>query len=68
MLRPEASNEVVAGPGDVFDMKMYFQATGDYEMHSRVVAFEADRCMGQRLKLMTHPGESHGHPGATPAR
>ena len=46
MLRPGASNEVVAGVGDVFVMKMYFPAMGDYEMHNRVVAYEADRCIG----------------------
>jgi uncharacterized protein YndB with AHSA1/START domain len=45
MLRPGASNEVVAGVGDVFVMKMYFPAMGDYEMHNRVVAFQADRCI-----------------------
>ena len=45
MLRPGASNEVVAGVGDVFVTKMYFPAMGDYEMHNRVVAFQADRCI-----------------------
>ncbi len=37
MLQPGAGNEVVAGVGDVFVMKMYFPAMGDYEMHHRVV-------------------------------
>ena len=46
MLQPGASNEVVAGVGDVFVMKMYFPAMGDYEMHNRVVVYEADRCIG----------------------
>ncbi len=46
MLRPGASNEVVTGVGDVFVMKMYFPARGDYEMLNRVVAYEADRCIG----------------------
>jgi hypothetical protein len=45
MLRPGASNEVIAGVGDVFVMKMFFPAMGDYEMHNRVVAFEVDRCV-----------------------
>jgi uncharacterized protein YndB with AHSA1/START domain len=45
MLQPGAGNEVVAGVGDVFVMKMYFPAMGDYEMHNRVVAYEADRCI-----------------------
>ena len=45
MLRTGASNEVIAGVGDVFVTKMYFTAMGDYEMHYRVVAFEQDRCI-----------------------
>jgi uncharacterized protein YndB with AHSA1/START domain len=45
MLRPGASNEVIVGVGDVFVTKMYFTAMGDYEMHNRIVAFEADRCI-----------------------
>jgi uncharacterized protein YndB with AHSA1/START domain len=43
MLRPGASNKVVTGVGDVFVTKMYLAAVGDYEMHNRIVAFEADR-------------------------
>ena len=46
MLRPGASNSVINGVGDVFVTKMYFKAMGDYEMHNRVVVFEADRCIG----------------------
>jgi uncharacterized protein YndB with AHSA1/START domain len=45
MLRPGASNEVVAGVGDVFVMNMHLPDMGDYEMHNRVVAFKADRCI-----------------------
>jgi uncharacterized protein YndB with AHSA1/START domain len=45
MLRPGASNKVIAGIGDVFVTKMYFEAMGDYEMHNRIVVFEADRCI-----------------------
>jgi hypothetical protein len=43
MLRPGATNEVISGVGDVFIMKMFFPAMGDYEMLNRVVAFEPDR-------------------------
>jgi hypothetical protein len=43
MLRPGAPAEVISGIGDVFVMKMFFPAMGDYEMHNRVVAFESDR-------------------------
>ena len=46
MLRPGASNRVIVGVGDVFVTKMYFAAMGDYEMHNRVVVYEADRCIG----------------------
>jgi uncharacterized protein YndB with AHSA1/START domain len=46
MLRPGASNRVIAGVGDVFVTKMYFTAIGDYEMHNRIVLYEADRCIG----------------------
>ncbi len=45
MLQPGASNEVITGVGDVFVMKMYFPAMGDYEMHNRVVAYEVDQCI-----------------------
>lgn len=43
MLRPGASNKVIAGIGDVFVTRMYFEAMGDYEMHNRIVVFEPDR-------------------------
>jgi uncharacterized protein YndB with AHSA1/START domain len=45
MLRPGSSNKVIVGIGDVFVTKMYFEAMGDYEMHNRIVVFEADRCI-----------------------
>jgi hypothetical protein len=45
MLRPGASNSVIVGVGDVFVTKMYVTAMGDYEMHNRIVVFEADRCI-----------------------
>ncbi|HEY2215056.1 MAG TPA: hypothetical protein VGH31_08375 [Acidimicrobiales bacterium] len=40
MLRPGANNEAIAGVGDVFVTKMYFEAMGDYEMYNQVVVFE----------------------------
>jgi uncharacterized protein YndB with AHSA1/START domain len=46
MLRPGASNRVIVGVGDVFVTKMYFTAMGDYEMHNRIVVYEADRSIG----------------------
>jgi uncharacterized protein YndB with AHSA1/START domain len=46
MLRSGGSNEAIAGVGDVFVTKMYFEAMGDYEMHNRIVVFEADRSIG----------------------
>jgi hypothetical protein len=46
MLRPGADNRVIVGVGDVFVTKMYFTAMGDYEMHNRIVVFEADRSIG----------------------
>jgi uncharacterized protein YndB with AHSA1/START domain len=45
MLRPGAGNRVIVGLGDVFVTKMYFTAMGDYEMHNRIVVYEADRCI-----------------------
>ena len=45
MLRPGADNKDIAGVGDVFVTKMYFEAMGDYEMYNRVVVFEKDRCI-----------------------
>jgi hypothetical protein len=46
MLRTGADNQVIVGVGDVFVMKMYFTAMGDYEMHNRIVVYEADQCIG----------------------
>jgi uncharacterized protein YndB with AHSA1/START domain len=46
MLRTGATNRVIDGVGDVFVTKMYFTAMGDYEMHNRIVLYEADRCIG----------------------
>ena len=46
MLRPGASNAAITAVGDVFVMKMFFPARGDYEMNNRVTVYEADRCIG----------------------
>jgi uncharacterized protein YndB with AHSA1/START domain len=56
MLRQGASNDIVTGVGDVFVMKMYFPARGDYEMHNRVVVYEADR------SIAWEPGMRNGDP------
>lgn len=55
MLRPGAKNEVIVGVGDVFVTKMYFTAMGDYEMHNRVVVFEADRSIAWEPGNPKHP-------------
>jgi hypothetical protein len=46
MLRPGASNGPVVGVGDVFVTKMYVESIGDYEMHNRIVVYEAGRSIG----------------------
>ena len=46
MLRAGANNRVITGVEDVFTMKMHHRGMGDYETHNRVVAYEADRCIG----------------------
>jgi len=46
MLRPGGTDDVVTGVGDVFVTKMHLASLGDYEMHNRVVAYEADRRIG----------------------
>jgi hypothetical protein len=46
MLRGPVSDAVVSGVGDVFVMKMYFSAYGDYEMNNHVVEYERDRRIG----------------------
>jgi hypothetical protein len=43
---------------DVFTMKMYFPALGDYEMNSHVGEYELDRRIGWE------PEAGRGHPGA----
>jgi hypothetical protein len=46
MLRGAVDSEPVAGAGDVFAMKMYFEPLGDYVMLNRVFAFEPERLIG----------------------
>ena len=51
MLRPGSSNKVIVGTGDVFITKMNFAAMGDYEMHNRIVVFEAERTIAWELGI-----------------
>jgi len=59
MLRGAVTTAPIAGVGDVFVMKMYFAALGDYEMNNHVVEFEPDRRIGWE------PEAGRGHPDAT---
>jgi Polyketide cyclase / dehydrase and lipid transport len=61
MLRGAASTAPVTGVGDVFVMKMYFAALGDYEMNNHVVEYEPDRRIGWE------PAAGRGHPESGPA-
>jgi hypothetical protein len=58
MLRGAVTTGPVSGVGDVFIMKMYFPALGDYEMNNHVVEYELDRCIGWE------PAAGRGHPDA----
>ena len=60
MLRGAATTEPVTGVGDVFVMKMYFAALGDYEMNNHVVEYERDRLVGWE------PAAGRGHRDAVP--
>jgi uncharacterized protein YndB with AHSA1/START domain len=46
MLQPGASNGPVIGIGDVFVTKMFVESIGHYEMHNRIVVYEAGRSIG----------------------
>jgi hypothetical protein len=50
----------VTAAGDVFVMKMYFEAHGDYQMNNHVVEFEKDRLIGWE------PESGEGHPDTEP--
>ncbi|HUN37680.1 MAG TPA: SRPBCC family protein [Trebonia sp.] len=58
MLRGAVTTTPVTGVGDVFIMKMYFAALGDYEMNNHVVEYEQERRIGWE------PEAGRGHPGA----
>ena len=59
-LRGAGSAAVISGVGDVFVMKMYFAALGDYEMNNHVVEYERDRLVGWE------PAAGRGHRDAVP--
>jgi hypothetical protein len=61
MVRGAASDEVISGIGDVFVMKMYYSALGDYEMNNHVVEYEVNRRIGWE------PEAGRGHPDARAA-
>jgi hypothetical protein len=58
MLRGAVTTVPVSGVGDVFIMKMYFPALGDYQMNNHVVEYELDRRIGWE------PEAGRGHPDA----
>ena len=58
MLRGTVTMTPISGVGDVFIMKMYFSALGDYEMNNHVVEYEPDRRIGWE------PEAGRGHPAA----
>jgi hypothetical protein len=55
MLRGAVTRSPVTRVGDVFVMRMYFEALGDYEMNNHVVEFERDRRIGWE------PESGNGH-------
>jgi hypothetical protein len=58
MVRGAASDQAVSGVGDVFVIKMFYSAIGDYEMNNHIVEFEPDRRIGWE------PEAGRGHPDA----
>ncbi|GAA1380080.1 polyketide cyclase [Catellatospora chokoriensis] len=58
MLRGAVTQAAVTGVGDVFVMRMYYSAHGDYEMDNHVVEYEQDRRIGWE------PVAGRGHPDA----
>lgn len=60
MLRGAVTTDPVTKAGDVFVMKMYFEAHGDYQMNNHVVEFEQDRLIGWE------PESGEGHPDTEP--
>jgi hypothetical protein len=64
MLRGAVTTERITGIGDVFVMRMYFVALGDYEMNNHVVEYERDRRIGWEPEAgRGHPGEGGGRWG-----
>ena len=55
MVRGAVTTGRITGVGDVFVMRMYFVALGDYEMNNHVVEFERDRRIGWE------PESGNGH-------
>jgi len=60
MLRGAVSTAVITTVGDIFVMKMYYSAHGDYEMNNHVVEYEANRRIGWE------PEAGRGHPDTAP--
>lgn len=60
MLRGAVTADRISGTGEVFVMKMYYVAHGDYEMNNHVVEFEPDRRIGWE------PKAGRGHPDTEP--
>lgn len=59
MVRGAVTDVPVTRVGDVFVMRMYFPAHGDYEMNNHVVQYERDRLIGWE------PVAGRGHPDAS---
>ncbi|HEY2795090.1 MAG TPA: SRPBCC family protein [Micromonosporaceae bacterium] len=60
MLRGSATDRPVTGVGDVFVMRMFFDAHGDYRMNNHIVEFEQDR------RIAWEPESGDGHPDTDP--
>ena len=59
MLRGTDAGAPVTSVGDVFVMRMHYEALGDYEMNNHVVEYEPNRRVGWE------PEAGRGHPGAS---
>jgi uncharacterized protein YndB with AHSA1/START domain len=67
MLRGAVSEHPVGAVGDVFVMRMYHRALGDYEMNNHVVAYEPNRRIGWEPQAgRAHP--DHHSASASPSR
>src|SRR5262252_3079054 len=60
MLRGAVSEEMISGVGDIFAMRMYYSAHGNYEMNNHIVEFEQDRRIGWE------PEAGRGYPDTVP--